>query len=345
MPVVGALAAPELVLVALLGLLLLYATRSLWVPFLIWLLSQIPVIGGFVAAQAARLINDAFNWMGARVRDTVHVLTDAVIRVITRMSASASAVQAALGNALAAIAHLFSVALPALAAWARALVTALQAWTWAQLQRLEGLIDWRIRALAAFLLAWVEATVSAAVANLNQQFRGLEEALGAVWAATTAAIATALGAAQAYTDQRVHQAEVSAATAIGTASADALAAEQALRRQIDAAAASAEAYARSLTLDAERLAGLANARTLATALAATGVVAIGLEAIRELECIKRCAPLGAIGASVEALDLAALLLLVGEAARDPKGTAQFLEATIRPIVDEGVTLSRALTGR
>jgi hypothetical protein len=345
MPFVAALAAPEIILAALLGLLLLYSTRSVWVPFLIWLLSQIPVIGNWVAGNAARLLEDAFNWLGNRVHDMVQVLTDAVIRLVTRSIAAAVAVHAALASAVNAAAHVVTVLLPWAWAQTQALVNGLRAWVMAEVQRLEGLIDWRVRAAVALLLAALESAVSAAVANFNQQFKGLEDRIGLLWATVTAAIGAALNAAQAYTDQRVHGAETSAAAAVAGASAEAQAAEQALRDKIEQAARDAETFAQTLTLGAERAFGLANARTLATALAATGAVAIGLEAIRELECIKRCNTLGQLGNELELLDIAALMGLVALVAHDPRGAERLVQDAVGPIVTEGAAVFCGIVGR
>jgi hypothetical protein len=312
------------------GVLLLYATRQLWVPFLIWMLSQIPVIGGWVASQAARLINDAFNWIAARVTHLVQPLTDAIWRVISRLRAFTGSTAAALAAIGAALHHILDVSIPWVEAWVWDRLTDVYAFVRAQVRALDGLIDWRIKAVTALLLALIESAVSAAVSNFNQQFQGFENRVGALWAAVVAIVGGALNAAQAYTDQRVHQAETNAAAGTSAVGMEAARQAQALRERIDQAARNAEAFTATLVGQAERSASLQNAATLATALAATGAIALSVEQIRNLECIKACAPLGQLGNELQALDLGVLLAVLLGAASHPKEGAAALTAMLAP---------------
>jgi hypothetical protein len=80
-------------------------------------------------------------------------------------------------------------------------------------------------------------------------------------------------------------------------------------------------------------------RILSTAaLPAIAAIAVDVAAIKALECIKQCAPLGAVGQGLALLDLAAILALVEAAQADPQGTQRFLQATIVPVV-EGLSSS------
>jgi hypothetical protein len=70
--------------------------------------------------------------------------------------------------------------------------------------------------------------------------------------------------------------------------------------------------------------------TLNAALAGAGAlvttVAVAVDAIQRSPCMQRCNSLGSLGTALEAIDLAALLLLVAEAGRKPGGSADIFES-------------------
>jgi hypothetical protein len=342
MPVVAGLAAADLILLGLFSIGFLYATKQLWMPALLYLLGQIPVVGGYVASRTAQLINDMFAWVGARVAGLIQPLTDAIERVITRIAFYVRAVQATLTSAGAALTHTITQLLPALEIRAQLYAATL-------VQALGGLVNGLYLAalreigaveqqLIGYALSLYQAALQA-IALVNLQ---LSQQINQAVTQLITWVTTSIG-------QEVTRTDTAIAAAAAGARADAIAVEQ-YAQQLTA---SAEAYARQLVTDAgsftrglvndaEQAAALGNAQTLAAALAATGAVAVSVQAIRELECIKQCNPLGQLGASIDALDVAALVLLVAEAAHDPKETTAFLTATVKPLIDEGVGLARTV---
>jgi hypothetical protein len=342
MPVIGALAAIDVVFLALMGVGLLYITRQIWVPFLIWLLSQIPVIGGWVASQTGHWVNAAFSWVGQRVAQLIQPLTDAISRVIVWVRGYVQGVAFDINALIDALHHIrFDVLgelstrlIVFIASRLAALSSALMAQIVALARELE-----LVRAAA---IAYAEARFGDAI-NAAQQLNGrLRDWVVALIASTLAYLEQRFAQQLQQTETRVRQAEAAAAGEVAQAERLASAQLADLKAYVDGSIVGVVGLEQTLAWDARKYADLLNARTLATSLAAAGTVAIGLEAIRELECIKLCAPLSLVGNAIEALDLAALVLLVAEAAHDPKGTAGFLQATIAPVIDEGVTLARGV---
>jgi hypothetical protein len=344
MPVVGALAAPELILAALLTVGLLYATRTVWVPFLIWMLSQIPVIGNWVASQAGRLINDAFNWMSAKANQVVTSLTEAIRRVVSRVWGFTLATASAIEAGERALVHLIATTLPALearaGAFASTIGTAAQQYAHALVAGAQQLAAAWVQLAEAYARAlYQQALNEIALVNVNlshwvdQQLRALN-----AWVSATAASILNKNA------QDLAQAEARARVAEKAVADQAAHASSEMAKYAKALTLDGETYARSLTADAERLAKLLNSDTLARALVATGAVAVSVTALEELSCIKLCAPLSLLGNAIEALDLAGLLLLIAEASTDPKGTADFVRSTVGPVVDVGAALYHDLGG-
>jgi hypothetical protein len=267
----------------------------------------------------------------------VHLAPDAIGTLVNVISAAAGisrhvtdAIAGAIDASLHAVAYITQQAIPWILQHIQDYYNALQGWAAGEFRRLEGLLDWRIRAAMATLLALLQSAFSAAVANFQQQFKGLQDEVGWVWATVTAALGATLNAARLYTDQRAHQVETAAAADVHAVASELGAAERALRDKIDESSRNAEAFAAKLVLDARNFASLADQQALAQALTATGAIALSLEAIRQLECIKQCGPLGQLGNDLQALDLAALLALLLGAASHPQEGAQAVTALLGP---------------
>lgn len=128
--------------------------------------------------------------------------------------------------------------------------------------------------------------------------------------------------------------------------------EQAFTQQVGT---EAEAFTKGVAQDLERYiesvgkAAAADTRAVTGAAVAplAGALALAQTAIRTLEnskCQQFCNSLGNLGAGLEAIDLAALLALVAEAAHDPGTVAKFISGTIAPLVSEGVSEAASAFG-
>lgn len=67
-------------------------------------------------------------------------------------------------------------------------------------------------------------------------------------------------------------------------------------------------------------------------------------AIENSECMKFCSPLGALGAGLQLLDVAALIAFLAEVARDPEGAARLVEEGFETITTDAVGIVNALLG-
>lgn len=345
MPIVAGLAAPELIFLGLLFVLLLYTTRSVWVPLVIAMLQAIPVAGDWLASHAAVAIRAAEAWVAARVEGAIGAVVQAVQTVESRLRWTLVALLVHAQLTVQALAHIVYELLPAVTRALQATIETVAGAILAQVhQELDQLArdaqaaDATAGALAESAAGLARSLVTQLQSDVQQALNRLE---GGLRAFVLAVAALVLGRAEQAIAQEAAQARAAEAALAGAAAAGVADAEAVAR----ALTGAAEGYAAGLAHDVEQLARLLNQQTLAQALAASGAVAVGLEAIRELECIKQCSPLGNLGKDLAALDLAALLALVAYAAHDPRGAGRLVQSTLGPVVTEGANLARGVLGR
>ena len=109
-------------------------------------------------------------------------------------------------------------------------------------------------------------------------------------------------------------------------------AEAALGRDISTTAAAA---AEQLTTGVSALERqIADTKAVLAAASAAGIAAVAADvaAVKDSPCMKACDVLGAAGAGLQLLDLAAILALAEAARTNPKATQQFLSDSVAPII-------------
>lgn len=330
MPVI-ALAAVDVVVIALAGALLLYASAPIWKPLLVGALSQLPLVGSWAASNVAWLLTKIYlqttAWgtaavgpLTAAVRgvaDAGHFMLQAVLDYESRVTFAIlrirqSIIPAAIAQAADYTARRYTDAVNFTThqvALARSAATA-------ALHAAEAELGARIVAA----IAYTGAALAAAYAYTQQSFAAAVGYAGALALQAQAALAHAQA-------QLIALVGTQFAVAIGLQRAG----DAALGNQIANAEAEAKTYARALSLDN----ALATERALALALASVGtlaaVEAADIAAIRAMRCLQRCAELAAVGDAVGLLDIAVIFALVEAARTDPKGLENFLAAELRPL--------------
>ena len=272
------------------------------------------------------------TWMGQQVQPAA----SAIYQATAAWNAHGHANSTAHGSGLNAITKIVTTTIPAKASAAQ---NAAETWAGDQISFLRSQL-WIVRdqafAAAASAQAAAEAYALTQAQNvLRVAYIIRDQALGAVAAVTAAlyvvrdqltAAITAQGAAdQAYSRDLFQAAETNLA-----------AAEETLRLEIAGDIAAVEG---TLALDVEGLRAQIAAVAPAVLAAITPTIAAletDVTSLENSECIKFCNPLGALGAALEAIDLAALVAFVAWAAAHPDQAGAFLQQEVAPLVEGAV---------
>lgn len=336
MPAVGALAAIDLVVVALVAAILVFALISLYRPFLTGALGSLPLVGGWIQSNIETLLLRAAVAATLWAQAAVSPLTDAIDRVwAERHAFGLATVQTIqLGYNVTAIleSQLRWVAQQLLPAEIRASLALALAYANQLAQQLE-------QAIVAALASAVAYTTQVA-----QQLEQLDRDLyaSAVQVAVSEAEAVdahvrlALAEAVTHTDQAVGQVE---ALATGLY-AQSLAYSQEVGRDLLVALDADQAWTRDAVRQAEvegqAAAAAAGAAALAGAGALVTAVAARVTAIEDSPCQRFCSPLGDAGQLLQGIQdagiLAIILGLVVQAEQDPAGLARELhDGLVEPV--------------
>jgi len=345
MPLALPVAALGVILLSITMLWLYYNTRTVLMPLLSTILRGVPVVGAWLDQRNAQMLGAVSDWLRSRVESAIAPLVATVQQIESRIRGFLGA-HLVLAQALGASVHwLRWTVIPAVEASLIAFTAAAEQRIGALAQALYASAIHYARALADQVLATAVALTDQAIAisralhltaltALLQQARALELQIGQAYSQSID-----------YAQQLVRQAEAQAAS---DAAAVAAAAQQGF---LDA-----ERYARELlwgadgavrqlelVIGAEGAAVLSQAQAYAGALALP--LAIDLAAIRELECIKQCNPLGQLGQELQLLDLGVLLAILLGAASHPKEGAAALTQILAPGGQQAGAELGALFGR
>lgn len=344
------LVAPELlpIMVGVAALLLAWAVIYIFQKPIVWVLSQIPVVGGALADGVGNLIYNVSQFVVSAVNGAIQPLVDVLdfivgipVKIVqlgtiavywvsgnirglwSQLTAGLSSVWSSIGSILSQAATLASQVA------GQAARIAAQAGSIAYI--IATAIPLAISRAVAAAEAWASAQIKVAVSTLHGLLLALESRVLAMVGAEAAARAAADAATRAFAAAR--------ATEVAAANAAAIAAERAyvglhvgqLGQAIDGIESQIGNIALPLTI--------------------TGTIAI---ATAEIARIARCTDpvCGYIGpqlAALEAIQDAGLLALltgaVVAASRDPEGAARETVHAIRPLEDMVGGLLRDLTGK
>lgn len=330
MPIVAGVAGVDVLLLALFSVLLLYATRQLWVPFLLWLLGQVPVVGGWLDQHTAQLLAGAARWIGDRVAGLIYPLTSFVQRVESRWRELVRATLAVGQVAYNAIYHLRWVVIP----WV--FTTAISIGL-AQVQALgrlvQGLYAASLRAIdaaVANLQAQIAQALNTAIATARAlHLTALAQALS--WAKTVEAEAyqwftQSVAHAEQLTLNEAQRAQLAEAALWSTLSADVTRVEQYVRDQVWGPGGAVTTVEGDLTLGLQQTLQQALAGAAALALPLT----VAIDEVKNSRCMQQCNVLGDLGEDLQALDLGVLLALLLGAATHPKEAAPALIGMLTP---------------
>lgn len=328
MPAVGALVAIDAVVVALVLTVILYASRQLWLPFLLNALGSIPVVGGYIEQQADALILRAVAGAALWIQAGVWPLTSAVQRFkvlwewLTRHSVEA---HEATFNALWT---LFYGAVPMLVriSYDYALQAEQLAVAYAHAEDLIVLQDAETLFSQAVTFAHAEDLVvlQDAVALFEQAVTYAHSGDLAVLADAVALFQQAVAYAHAGDLVVLQDAERLWQDAVERA----MAGDLEVARYAEQIGVQAEGYAQTLERIAVGYTDTVGAAVAATAAAATAAVATRVQEIEDSPCQRFCSPLGDLGQLLQGLEDAALgaliLELIAECRRNPKAVASML---------------------
>ena len=329
---VAALGALDVEVVAIALLFALLAGALIVRPLLVGLAGQLPVVGPQLATRVGSVIN---AWLTA--------MTPAAQGALGAFSALVAWVDSEgrqLGDTVAGFAQLTYSAI-----YTIDLVRIPHAVD-AALARAEAIIQ-DTTAYVVHLLAVEDVKVRGLItadATTSRELFAASEAYATQVGAQVEADARALtrvaeqDAAALVAEERAFAVHVEQ---VATGYADALfaktlqvtaAAEAALNREIGSTAAAA---ARDLTTGVSALERqIADAKAAMAAVSAAGIAAVAADvaAVKDSPCMRACDVLGAAGAGLQLLDLAAILALAEAARTNPRATQQFLQSSVAPMI-------------
>lgn len=332
MPVVGALAALDVIALALLALIMAVGFFPMFRPLLSGILSEVPVIGGWIASRVDILLIGAYVGAVSWTNVATAPLTDAVGRYwLATYSINQQALQAIINLTQKVVMIRFDV------------IPAVTQQLWVLMSQLYNLTVSLINAQAAqqqqysVALYWQAVRFTVQELGAEQAFaqqlaaQGQQFTLGQIAQVVSydqQLAAQLLSDAQGLTlDAERYAAALAAQLVAFTQAAVGDAELLAERIGVDGAE-----YARALQRQALDFASGAAAAAFADAAALTAALAVTVTAIEDSPCMRFCAPLGDLGQLLQQLvdlGLAALLVsLAAELARDPRGTAATLDQLI-----------------
>ena len=335
----GAAAALDVVMAALVAMILAAALLPLFRPLLVGALGSVPVIGGYLQVNADALLARAYAFSIRWSEAAVSPLADLIARIWTQ---TFGWVDGQLQVDRATVGALWRVryqALPALQLaveqYARELARGIQLYAQQLVlgaERYALALEQAEQARAA----QAEAQLGLYAQQLAQAAEGYARALA--------------GEELAFTQQAVLGAEAFAARAALGAEGYALELATQVLDLTRKGLLEGELYARRVGLDAEdyaralqdlavRHTDAVGAAVLAAGVAATAVVAERVTELEDSPCQRQCGILGELGLGLGALDLALLFQLAEASLTDPRGGVQLVEGVVGgPARDLGLKL-------
>lgn len=329
MPAIVAVGGLDVVVVGLCALILGVALFPLLRPLLAGGLSQVPVIGTWLAQNTDLVLFRAYVSALGFISGSVSTLTDLVRRLRYAMVLIPAATIDAVYYGWQATWIIRYRTIPQLAGQTGQLVAQAQATAQAYADYRVSRLATNVGQIMAYLIALTQQTGQAAMAYADYRVSALASSVSQLLAQVIGYVqaqdAQGIAYAQALTASSEGYARSLAGQVLQYAQAGVLDAERYAQR----VGVDAEDYARALhdvaIGHADQVAGAA----AAAAAASTSAVAARVAEIEESPCQRACNPLGQIGELVQGLEGAGLLsILIGlvvEAERDPRGLQSALQ--------------------
>lgn len=328
MPAVAAVAGIDVVVVALMALILAYASWLLLRPIILGMLAELPVVGGWAADRVDWLVGRAVSVVQGWISSALQAAIDLITRVRTAATYSLWWCVQTLEEVVNVAWQLRYVVIPGAIAqaigYANQLYTAAVQYAlalyYADLQYTIALVtqdEEYARSLFASGLAFTESEFAGAIAFTRSAFASLLAYAGAQFAAEIA-----------FTQREVASAEQFAHSLYVAETAWAAGEIASAERYAGQLAAADREYALALQRLALGYADAVGASVLAAAGALVIPLAADVQAIRTSKCFRACDVLGDLGAGLQDLDMALILALMVAGATDPRGGLAVVEETI-----------------
>lgn len=345
MPVLYPLADIAIWLAALLVVLAAYA---LYEGLLKGLVGRVPLIGGVLSSVLSFVITDAVSWTLTQFKSAIGSLAGLFMTPVHWLASLYASIIVRLYNLATAAAHITNVLLPDLESSLTLLITN-------DIHAAESYALTLTTDAESYALALDQQVYSYISAQLSQVYTFVDTQI----AATDQFVVTGLSGAEAYALQLYHDAITY--TQAGLTSAEGYAASL-VTGAIDYTTSAVTGLDTSITADLGQLTSWVESQltalqqyiaasvagALATALAATQVVADDLQALKTDCTDNLCDNLGPLADLLSALSslwgIGALVALGAEFATDPGGAARDVQDVLGDVVDGTVTVIRDAVG-
>lgn len=316
---------------------------------ILWpLLTALSKVGGPVFGWLQQRASDIERWVfsegGKILSGALPALLSVLGAIVTINRVVDSWVSSVIDGIMRSVEWVVQTYVPAVQRWALGVVQGVRDEVAGIVRAVYAYIDDNLGVVLRLAEAWAAVTVQQAEQFLLGQVRQLGDLESAALRALGIQTAAALASAEAQLEGDITAARAAAsaelAAATATVQASIAAAEQDVLGRIFGPTGVVTG------LEGELAHGLAGtlAQALAGAAAVTLPLEIAIDDIKKSPCLQNCAPLGALGAALDTIELGAIVALLVAAAKDSHGTAQVVSATLGPVVTDARGLVEGVLG-